>query len=148
MLLTLPAKTNDSHLVRTLSDVHSIYVGSMGHDDEAVRFHRMLKQELTHAGFAIEEDPAKADAVLSGTLSIRVLDGYSRAFCDVTLRAFDGATLWQSAFGPRFRRFWHGNRSRDDVKNRAGDITDKLLKDLKQSTVHQELAPASVDKKN
>jgi hypothetical protein len=108
----------------------------MGHDDEAVRFHSMLKQELIHAGLTLEEDPAKADAVLSGTLSIRVLDGYSLAFCDVTLRAFDGATLWQSAFGPKFRRFWHGLRSRDDVKNRAGDITDKHLKDYKQSTTH------------
>jgi len=76
MLLTMPAKSNDSHSVRTLSDVHSVYVDSMGHDDEAVRFHSILKKELTHAGFTIEDDSAKADAVLSGTISIRVLAGY------------------------------------------------------------------------
>lgn len=133
MLLAMPAAANNPAPAHALSEVHHIYVDSMGHDDEAVRFRGLLKQELTRAGFTIEDDSAKADAVLSGTISIRVLAGYSRAFSDVTLRASDGAALWQDASRPRF---WHGHQSGDDVKDRATDIADKLLKDSKQPTTH------------
>ena len=133
MLLTMPAKANDSPPVHSLSEVHHMYVDSMGHDDEAARFRGLVKQELTRAGFTIEDNSAKADAILSGTISIRVLAGYSRAFSDVTLRASDGAALWQSAFRPRF---WHGKQSGDDVKDRATDIAAKFLQDFKQSTPH------------
>lgn len=129
MFLAMPGTANDSQPAHALSDVHHIYVDSMGQGDEAVRFRSLLKQELTHAGFTVEEDSAKADAVLSGTLSVRVVAGYSRAFADVALRATDGAAIWQGGFGPRFLRGRQGN---DDIKNRAGDIADKLVKDRKQ----------------
>jgi hypothetical protein len=134
ILLATPSAANDSQQTHALSDIHRIYVDSLGHDDEAVRFRSLLKQELTLAGFTIEDDSAKADAVLSGTLSVRVIDGYSRAFADVALRTSDGATIWQGRFGPRFLR---GRKSGDDTKNCAGDIADKLLKDFKQSTAHR-----------
>jgi hypothetical protein len=130
MFLAMPGTANDSQPAHALSDVHHIYVDSMGQGDEAVRFRSLLKQELTHAGFTVEEDSAKADAVLSGTLAVRVVAGYSRAFADVALRATDGATIWQGGFGPRFIR---GRQENDDIKNRAGDIADKLVKDRKQS---------------
>jgi hypothetical protein len=134
MLLAMPGTANDSQPAHALSDVHHIYVDSMGQGDEAVRFRSLLKQELTHAGFTVEEDSAKADAVLSGTLSVRVVAGYSRAFADVALRATDGPTIWQGGFGPRFIRGRQGN---DDIKNRAGDIADELVKDRKQSTAQR-----------
>jgi hypothetical protein len=134
ILIAMPGTANDSQPVHALSDVHLIYVDSMGHDDEAVRFRSLLKQELTHAGFTIEDNSAKADSVLGGTLSVRVVAGYSRAFADVALRASDGATIWQGRFGPRFLR---GRKSGDDTKNCAGDLADKLLKDFKQSTSHR-----------
>ena len=86
----------------TLTEVHHIYVDSIGHDDEAVRFRSLLNQEPTPASFIIEDDSAEADAVLSGTFSVRVLAGCSRAYADVAARASDGATIWQSDFGPRF----------------------------------------------
>jgi hypothetical protein len=125
---------NDSQPAHALSDVHHIYVESMGHDDEAVRFLGLLKQELIHQGLTIEDDSAKADAVLSGTLSVRVIDGYSRGFADVVLRATDGATIWQGSFGPRFLR---GRKAGDDIKNVAGNLVDRLVKDRKQSTAHR-----------
>jgi hypothetical protein len=131
MLLAMPGTANDSQPAHALSDVHHIYVDSMGQGDEAVRFRSLLKQELAHAGFTIEDDSAKADAVLSGTLSVRVIAGYSKAFADLAMRAPDGATIWQGRFGPRF---WRGRRGNDDVKNRASDIADKLLKDSKLAT--------------
>jgi hypothetical protein len=134
ILLAMPGTPNDSQTAHALFDVHRIYVDFLGHDDEAVRFRSLLKQELTRAGFTIEDDSAKADAVLGGTLSVRVIDGYSRAFADVALRASDGVTIWRGAFGPRFLR---GRKSGDDTKNCAGDLADKLLKDFKQSTVHR-----------
>jgi hypothetical protein len=133
-LLAMPATMNDALPSHALSDVHRIYLDSMGKDDEAVRFRSLLKQELTHAGFAVEDDSAKADAVMSGTLSVRVLAGYSRAYADVTLRASDGGTIWQGDFGPTFLR---GRKGDDEVKNCAGNIADKLLKDLKQSTAYR-----------
>jgi hypothetical protein len=134
ILLAMPGTANDLPPAHALSDVHRIYVDSMGHDDEAVRFRGLLKQDLTHAGFAIEDDSAKADAVLSGTLSVRVEAGYSWAYADVALRASDGATIWQGSFRPKF---FHGRQGDDKTKNCAGDIADKLLKDFKQSTAHR-----------
>jgi hypothetical protein len=133
-LLAMPATVNDAQPAHALSDVHHIYIDSMGKDDEAVRFRSLLKQELTHAGFTVEDDSAKADAVMRGTLSVRVLAGYSRAYADVALRASDGGTIWQGDFGPTFLR---GRKGDDEVKNCAGNIADKLLKDLKQSTAHR-----------
>lgn len=113
MLLAMPGTANDSQPAHALSGVHRIYVDSMGQGDEAVRFRSLLKQGLTHAGFTIEDDSAKADAVLSGTLSVRVIAGYSKAFADLAMRASDGAAIWQGRFGPRF---WRGHQGNDDVK--------------------------------
>src|ERR1700687_3524254 len=134
ILLAVPATAKDSQPAHALSDVHHIYIDSMGKDDEAVRFRTLLKQELSHAGFTIEDDAAKADAGMSGTLSVRVLAGYARAYADVALRASDGGTIWQGDFGPTFLR---GRKGDDEVKNCAGNIADKLLRDLKQSTAHR-----------
>jgi hypothetical protein len=134
ILLVIPGVSSNSQAAHPLSDVHRIYVGSMGQDDEAVRFRGLLKQELTQLGFTIEDDSAKADAVLSGTLSVRVLAGYSRAYADVVLQASDGATIWQGSFDATFLR---GRKGNDDVKNCSGNIADKLLKDFQQSTAHR-----------
>jgi hypothetical protein len=134
MMFATQGTANDSQRTHALVDVHNIYVDSMGHDDEAVRFRSLLKQELTRAGFTVEDDAAKADAVLGGTFSVRVVAGYSRSYADVALRESDGATIWQGDFGPRF---WRGRKGGDDVKNCAGDIADKLLKDSKQTTAHR-----------
>jgi len=38
ILLAIPGAATDSQTAHQLSDVHRIYVDSMGHDDEAVRF--------------------------------------------------------------------------------------------------------------
>jgi hypothetical protein len=134
ILLAIQGAATGSQAARPLSEVHSIYVASMGHDDEAVGFRGSLKQELAHAGFALEDDSAKADALLSGTFSVRVEAGYTRAHADVAPRAPGGAMIWQGSFG---QRFLPGRRGDADVKNRAGDIADKLRKDFKQSSAHR-----------
>jgi hypothetical protein len=134
ILLAIHCAATGSQAARPLSEVHSIYVGSMEHDDEAVGFRGLLKQELAHAGFTIEDDSAKADALPSGPFSVRVEAGYTRACADVALRAPDGAMICQGGF---YQRFLRGRRGDDDVKNGAGDIADKLLKDFKQSRAHR-----------
>lgn len=134
IFLAITGLVSPSQPAHSLSDVHRIYVDSMGHDDEAARFRTLLKQELTHAGFTVEDDSAKADAALSGAFSVRVLAGYSKAYADLALRASDGTTIWAGKFGPR--GFFRGHKGPDDIKNRASDIADKLLKDLKQSSAH------------
>jgi hypothetical protein len=123
-----------SQTAHSLSEIHRIYVDSMGAcDDEAVRFRGLLKQELTHAGFAIEDDSASrcvAKRQFLGTSGGWTLPGLRG--CDAATT--DGATICQGGLGPRF---WRGRRSGDDTKNCAGDIADKLLKDAKQSGAHR-----------
>jgi len=67
-----------------LHEVHSIYVGNMGADDEANRFRLLLEEQVAKKGFVIVDSPDKADAVLSGALSVRVHRNNSTARAYVT----------------------------------------------------------------
>src|SRR5215207_643843 len=72
------------HLVRR------IYVGSMGESDEAERFRLLLEEELSAKGFTVVHRSEKADAILSGALSVRVHDKKTRARVYVKLETPEG----------------------------------------------------------
>lgn len=55
-----------------LNAVRKIHVGSMGETDEAERFRLLFEDELSRKGFTVVDVAEKADAVLTGVLSVRV----------------------------------------------------------------------------
>lgn len=109
--------------VASLAGIRSIYVEPMGQDHEAVRFRKLLSDELTKAGFTIVADADDgADAVLSSMLSTPVVDGHSRAYAEVELTRRNGPRVWGGDF-PSRRRWPSGQ---DYVKKLAEEVAGAL----------------------
>jgi hypothetical protein len=107
-----------------LSQVQKIYVGDMGNADESERFRHLLEDQLTEKGFKVVDDVANADAILTGALSVRVLDDESEARVYVTLRTPGGERIWSRDFGNRF--FHNPFNRKEPVKLRAEDVANGL----------------------
>jgi hypothetical protein len=122
LLATAPSYAQPSNL----GSIKKIYVGSMGHSDEAERFQLLLVDELGKAGFSTIDDAKDADAVLTGALSVRVYADESRARVTVVLKTTDGVRLWGKDFEPHFKL----GGSNDSVKLRAQDVAKALRKDI------------------
>jgi hypothetical protein len=99
----------------------------MGQSDEAERFRILLGDELTKVGFTVVDNESKADAVLSGVLTVRVYAEQSRARATVSLTSSDDVRLRGKDFEPRVH-FGGG----DTVKLRAEDVAKDLWKEPKQ----------------
>ena len=99
----------------------------MGDTDEAERFRLLLEEELSRKGFTVVDGPEKADAVLTGVLSVRVHDKKKSARVYVKLTTLEGARLWGKDFGSRFTSPF--NRT-EPVKLRAQDVANGLRDEL------------------
>lgn len=110
--------------------VRKIHVGNMGETNEAERFRLLLEEELAKKGFTIVDAPEKADAVLTGVLSVRVLDKKTQARVYVKLITAGGERLWGRDFGSRATVF---NRT-EPVKLRAQDVAKGLWADWQKSS--------------
>jgi hypothetical protein len=111
----------------SLKTVQKIYVGPMGQSDEAERFRILLGDELTKVGFTVVDNQSKADATLSGILTVRVYADESRARATVSLTSSDGVRLWGKDFEPRIH---FGGR--DTVKLRSEEVAKDLRKESKK----------------
>ena len=110
----------------SLAGVEKIYVDSLGHDDEAVRFRRVLVENLAAAGFVVVDNRQTSDGVITGFLSLWVHHGSTHASATLALDAPDGRRLWDGEFKERFFSF---TLSSDAVKVRAKDVVKRLQKD-------------------
>lgn len=106
--------------------IQKIQVGEMGKSDEAERFRLLLEGQLEKKGFTVVAAADKADAILTGVLSLRVYDDTSIARATVQLKTSDGKSIWSGDFQPK-RTFF--KRVDDTVKFRAENIADQLRKD-------------------
>ena len=116
-----------------LHEVHSIYVGNMGDDDEAGRFRLLLEEQVTRKGFAVVDSPEKADAILTGALSVRVHRNSSTARVYVTLHTPKGHRLWGRDFGSKMTNIFSLS---EPVKLRAQDVANGLKQDWDKSAKH------------
>ena len=110
-----------------LNAVRKIHVGSMGETDESERFRLLLEEALSAKGFIVVDSPEKADAGLTGSLSVRVHDKKTRARVYVKLNTPEGVRLWGKDFGSRFTSPF--NRT-EPVKLRAQDVANALRAEL------------------
>lgn len=107
-----------------LAGVQRVHVRPAGQDHEAIRFRKLLSDELRNVGLEIAADERDADAVLSSTLSTPVVDGHSRAYAEVELTDQRGQRLWGGDF-PSRRRWPSGT---DYVRKLAEEIAGALKK--------------------
>jgi hypothetical protein len=71
------AKQNGLHRVQ------KIYIGELGASDEAARFRLLLEDKLSAEGFTIVDKSEKADALLSGAISVSPMTVYSDIYGNV-----------------------------------------------------------------
>jgi len=114
-----------------LSVVQKIYVGDMGSADEADRFRLLLEEALSKKGFTIVDREDRADAILSGALSVRVFDDKSEARAFVRLTTHNGESIWAKDFGNKL--FFNPFHRAEPVKRRAEDVANRLREDWKRS---------------
>ncbi len=121
--------------------VQKIYIGELGASDEAARFRLLLEDELNRRGFAVVDKAEKADAVLSGALSVSPggVHGGVGGNVAVTVRLVSpgGERLWSinlpkpvtlaSAFKVR------GLKVREPVEYRAEELAKELREDWERS---------------
>ena len=113
-----------------LHQVHSIYVGNMGDADEADRFRLLLEEQVARKGFAVVSSPEKADAILTGALSVRVHRNSSTARVYATLHTPKGQRLWGRDFGSKIANLFSLT---EPVKLRAQDVANGLKQDWDKS---------------
>ncbi|MBI1874499.1 MAG: hypothetical protein HYS05_11540 [Acidobacteria bacterium] len=101
-----------------IAPIQKIHVMPVGQDHEAVRFRKLLVDDLLKAGFAVVADERDADAILSGTLTTPVVDGHSRAYAEMELMDRNGRRVWGRNF-PSRRRWPSGQ---DYVRKLAEEI--------------------------
>jgi hypothetical protein len=111
--------------------IERIYVGEMGQTDEAARFRLLLKERLARKGFTVVERAESAEAIMTGVLSVRVLDEGSEARVYVTLKTPAGERLWGRDFGNGI--FKHLLSFKEPVRLRAEDVARALRDDWKKS---------------
>ncbi|SPE28385.1 exported hypothetical protein [Candidatus Sulfotelmatomonas gaucii] len=124
------------------AELHRIYVGSFGASPDAVYLRHKLVLRLAHARrFLVVDDPATADAILSGTAQLRLVGYYnsnpriryrnsaSVAVYDakmmVRLEDRGGHDLWSGNLTPRF---WGSQYVSDNVVNQAARHVADVLR--------------------
>lgn len=112
----------------SIAPMQKIYVASMGQSDEAERFRMLLGNELSKRGFTVVDSVERADAILSGVLTVRVHADDSVARATIVLKSKEGDLIWGRDMGPHF-----GWGSSEPVKRRAEDIAKELRKLLVKS---------------
>lgn len=106
--------------------VQKIYVGDMGTLDTAERFRLLLEEQLARRGFQIVAREDRADAVLSGVLSLPVIEDEGKARITLQLKSLDGDLLWSGNFGPKLSSYF---RLKDPLQLRAEDVANRLRSD-------------------
>src|SRR2546423_2632857 len=89
------AKQTALHLAQKL------YLEEVGTSAEAARFRLLLEDKLSEKGFTIVDKPEKADAILSGALSVSpagIYGGTSDVGVTVQLKSPAGERLWSGNF--------------------------------------------------
>jgi hypothetical protein len=114
-----------------LRDVRKIYVGDMGTADEAERFRFLLEEELRKKGFAVAARAEEADAVLTGALSVRVMDDSTQARAFVKLESPAGHRLWARDFGHKL--VYNPFSRKEPTKRRAAEVAEGLRRDWERS---------------
>lgn len=142
ILCLLPSGISANPLDQTkqasLHLVQKIYLEELGTMPEAARFRLLLEDKLTEKGFIIVDKPEKADATLSGALSVSPVGFYGGASdigVTVQLKSPAGERLWSGNFAGQISTLalLSSLKFKDVVEYRANDLAKKLRSDWEKS---------------
>lgn len=107
--------------------VRKIYVAELGQSDEAERFRRELRRQLTRRRFTPAARAEEAEAVLTGKFSFTGSDRDGQLVFDpAELRDGGGALLWHSSFYFTRRKRGPSLLSGGNIKDAAGKVAANL----------------------
>ena len=107
--------------------VRKIYVAELGQSDEAERFRRELRRQLTRKRFTLAARAEEAEGVLAGKFSFTGGDRDGKLVFDpAELRDRSGALLWHSSFYLTRRNRGLSLLSGGNIKDAAGKVAANL----------------------
>ena len=107
--------------------VRKIYVAELGQSDEAERFRRELRRQLTRKRFTLAARAEEAEAVLAGKFSFTGDDRNGKLVFDpAELRDRGGALLWHSSFYLTRKNKGPSLLSGGNIKDAAGKVAANL----------------------
>ncbi len=126
------ARQTSLHLMQKL------YLEELGTSPEAARFRLLLEDKLSEKGFTIVDKPEKADAILSGALSVSsagIYGGTSDIGVTVQLKSIAGERLWSGNFAGQIILLGpiSSLKFKDVVDYRAKELAKKLRSDWDKS---------------
>jgi hypothetical protein len=135
---SVPANTYPQAPPTALHLVQKIYVEEMGTSTEAARFRLLLEDQLSEKGFTVVDKTEKADAVLSGVLSVARSGIYGGpADISVTARLIspEGGRLWSANIGGQITILnpITSLKFKEPVEYRAKELAKKLRGDWERS---------------
>lgn len=135
------ANSNPQTSTKALNSAQRIYVESMGTSPEADRFRLLLEDQLGERGFTVVDTSEKADAVLSGVVSVARSGFYGGpADISVTARLISSAgdRLWSGNIGGQIYILNPVNslKFKEPIEYRAKELAKKLRSDWEKSGRH------------
>lgn len=108
-----------------------IYVAELGDGDGAARFRSLLERQLSKKGFTIADSQEKADAVLSGAVSVSGSDSNGTVnFERAEIKGKSGEQLWRGNFFWKYRNSFSFFRS-GKVRSAVGDVATNIKENCK-----------------
>jgi hypothetical protein len=122
----------------SLHHAQKLYLEEVGSSGEAARFRLLLEEKLSEKGFTIVDKPEKADAILSGALSVSPPDiygGTSDVGVTVQLKNPAGERLWSGNFAGQIMNLGlvTSFKFKDVVEFRAKELAKRLRSDWEKS---------------
>ncbi len=114
-----------------LPDVQRIYVGDMGYEEEAERFRLMLEEQLQKRDFEVVIDPDRADAVLTGVLTMTHYEYNSDARVTVRVTSPSGDVLLTKDFG-QGRFIANPLNLKEPLRRRAEEAAEALKREFRK----------------
>jgi len=135
------ANTNAQTTTKALHLAQKIYVEEMGTSPEAARFRLLVEDQLSAKGFTIVDRGEKADAVLSGVVSVAQPDFFGGpADISVTARLISSAgdRLWSGNIGGQIYTLnpVSSLKFKEPIQYRAKELAKKLRSDWEKSVRH------------
>ena len=118
--------------------VQKVYLEELGTSPEAARFRLLLEEKLTQKGFTVIDKPEKADAILSGALSVTpagIYGGATDIGVTVQLKTPAGERVWSGNFAGQTYKIGliASLKYTDAVEYRANDLAKRLRADWEKS---------------
>jgi hypothetical protein len=138
---TILANSNSQTSTKALHLAQKIYVEEMGTSPESARFRLLVEDQLGRKGFTVVDNAEKADAVLSGVVSV-ARSGFYGGPADISVTArlisSEGDRLWSGNMGGQIYILnpVSSLKFKEPIEYRAKELAKKLRSDWEKAVRH------------